>query len=205
MSTKGSSRTDLRPEARNQEDVELMARVAAGHEDARRAVAERFVGRARRVARALLHNAVDADDASQVGLMEMLRSAGTYAGISSLERWVDRIVVRSALRIARQRRRRQEVVDSETAVDEVPGEERAGDAPSELEAHLSQLSEANRTAIVLRHLMEYSIEETAEAMGVSPNTVKDRLVRGREQLRKLWRREAVVQSAALAKPTRAPS
>jgi RNA polymerase sigma-70 factor (ECF subfamily) len=197
-----------RPDARNQEDVELMARVAAGHQDARRTVASRLVGRARRVARAFTRDAADADDAAQVGLMEILHSAGSYAGKSSLERWADRIVVRTALRMGRQRRRRQDAVDSEASVDEVPLEEGAvGDlgVPSELEAQLAQLSEANRTAIVLRHVMEYSIEETAELMGVSPNTAKDRLLRGREQLRKLLRREAVLETAALAKPTRASS
>jgi RNA polymerase sigma-70 factor (ECF subfamily) len=205
MSTKGVKETDVGPDTQHQEDVELMAKVAAGQEDARRSVAARLVGRARRVARAFLRDAADADDAAQVGLIQILHSAGTYAGKSSLERWADRIVVRSALRMARQRRRRHEVTDEDTSVDDLRSDESGPEGDSTLAAHLSQLTEANRMAVVLRHIMEYSIEETAELTGVSPNTVKDRLLRGREQLRKLLRRDAVIEAATLAKPTRASS
>jgi DNA-directed RNA polymerase specialized sigma24 family protein len=44
-------------------------------------------------------------------------------------------------------------------------------------------------ALVLRHVLGYSVEEIAELTEVSPNTVKDRLVQAREQVRKTLRRE----------------
>jgi DNA-directed RNA polymerase specialized sigma24 family protein len=38
--------------------------------------------------------------------------------------------------------------------------------------------------LILRHGLEYSVEEIAEMFGISPNTVKDRLLRGRSALRR---------------------
>jgi RNA polymerase sigma factor (sigma-70 family) len=54
-----------------------------------------------------------------------------------------------------------------------------------LDAHryLEALSEPQRTALVLRHVMECSIEEIAEETNVSVNTVKDRLVRALARIR----------------------
>ena len=55
--------------------------------------------------------------------------------------------------------------------------------------YLAELPETRRVALVLRHVMDYSIEEIAELTGVSPNTVKDRLLHAREQVRRNIRRE----------------
>jgi RNA polymerase sigma-70 factor (ECF subfamily) len=61
--------------------------------------------------------------------------------------------------------------------------------PRPLVEYLAELPETRRVALVLRHVMGYSIEEIAELTEVSPNTVKDRLLRAREQVRKTLRRE----------------
>jgi len=58
--------------------------------------------------------------------------------------------------------------------------------------YLDALPEPLRTVLVLRHVLDHSIEEIAETLGVSPNTVKDRLLRARERMRKLVRRERAI-------------
>jgi len=55
--------------------------------------------------------------------------------------------------------------------------------------YLALLPETRRVAVVLRHVMDYSVEEVAEMTEVSQNTVKDRLLHGRAQLRRLIRRD----------------
>jgi DNA-directed RNA polymerase specialized sigma24 family protein len=50
--------------------------------------------------------------------------------------------------------------------------------------------------LVLRHGFEYSIDEIAELTGVSPNTVKDRLLRAREAIRRIIRREQLLDAAS---------
>jgi RNA polymerase sigma-70 factor (ECF subfamily) len=65
------------------------------------------------------------------------------------------------------------------------------DAPSEntlaLVSALRRLPEVQRQAIVLHHLMDLPVTEVAEQTGVSVNTVKTRLARGRQALAPLLR------------------
>jgi len=53
-----------------------------------------------------------------------------------------------------------------------------------VEQELRQISEPYRTTVILRDLEEMSYEEIAEITDVSLGTVKSRLTRGREALRK---------------------
>jgi RNA polymerase sigma-70 factor (ECF subfamily) len=53
-----------------------------------------------------------------------------------------------------------------------------------VETELKALSEPYRTTVILRDIEELSYEEIAQVMQTSLGTVKSRLVRGREALRK---------------------
>jgi RNA polymerase sigma-70 factor (ECF subfamily) len=166
-------------------DLELMALVAAGDACAQRTLVERLMRRTQRLALVLLRQRADASDASQTSLLEILRSAHTYRGDSPLERWADRIVVRTSLRLAGKRRR---VVDGDSEalaiVAATPDE-----SPLVVEAYLRGLPGPQRVAVILRHVYDCSVDEIADLTGVSPNTVKDRLLRGRETIRRSIRRE----------------
>src|ERR1041384_1569404 len=89
------------------DDVELMARVAQGEPAAQLVLVRKLLLRVQRLCRALLRNAHDAQDAAQVSLLEILKSARSFRGDSSLERWADRITVRTALRTSRTEKRAQ--------------------------------------------------------------------------------------------------
>lgn len=54
---------------------------------------------------------------------------------------------------------------------------------------IDRLSERQRTVVVLRHALDHSIEEIAALEGVTANTVKDRLLRARTAMRRMFRRE----------------
>src|SRR5262244_3491382 len=96
-----------------------MARVASGDRSAQCALAARLSGRVRRVSRSLLRDAADADDAAQGALLEILRSAGSYKGLGSVERWADRVVVRTAALVVRKRRRLLEHIDLDAELDQI--------------------------------------------------------------------------------------
>ena len=179
----------------------LMARVAAGDPRAERALVDRILPRARRTTGALLRDAADADDACQLALLEVLAAAPSFQGRGSLERWVDRIVIRTALLHGRREARRRRGRDAHADVDQVdplhvgPTREAAAFrhlADEEIRGYLDQLSEPRRTALVLRHVLGHSVAEIAELTGVSTNTVKDRLLTARQQFRKLVRRDALL-------------
>lgn len=167
------------------DDRELMAQVALGDPVAQRVLVRRVLRRIERVCRALLRNRQDAEDATQLAVMEVLKSARSYRGESSLERWCDRITARTALRAAAHERRAQRApIDDDPRVTPATGEQALI-----ARQYLGQVSERQRAVLVLRHGLEYSVDEIAEISGISPNTVKDRLLRGRTALRRLFRRD----------------
>ncbi len=182
-------------------DVQLMAQVAQQEPKAQEVLVHRLVRRVRRAAGALLENSADADDASQLALLEVLGSARTYRGEASIEAWADRIAVRTTLRFARSRARRQAQLAIAPDPDALAPRDDAGAPLAEglarpVQDYLRHLPENRRVAIVLRHVLGYSVDEVARLTGVSRNTVKDRLVHARREFRKLVRRDSLVGARA---------
>lgn len=182
--------------------LELMTLVAAGDPGARRTLVERLQARVRTIAIAVLGNALDAEDAAQSILIEILNSAGTYRG-DNLLGWADRIAVRTAMRHARQRRVRAAQYEPHADFDEVvarsPEATAQHEIPRPIVEYLAALPETRRVALVLRHVMDYSIDEIATLTATSPNTVKDRLLHAREQMRRLIRRDLALSSTRMGK------
>jgi len=170
-------------------DLSLMRRVAASDRHAQRVLAHRLAARVKRISQRLLSNRADADDASQLALIEILRSAATYKDISSLERWADRITVRTVLRHAREQRRRLwqlgTIIDIDNIGAAVEEEPVTPATPRAVEDYLSELPAARREVLVMKHSLGYTTEEIAELTDKPIGTVKDRLVAARKQLRKL--------------------
>jgi RNA polymerase sigma-70 factor (ECF subfamily) len=192
-----------------QDDLRLMTLVAAGNPEAMNIVARRLSPRVRRLSRVIVRNDALADDAAQVALVEILQSARTYGGRSSLERWADRITARVTLRQVREERRRFEVVDSldepEKAVEPPspesdPAESARSQTPRALEEYLKAIPEAQREALILKHSLGHTVEEIAEITGVPVGTVKDRLVTARRQVRRLIQRDLTLGQGTRKNP-----
>ncbi|MEZ4381849.1 MAG: RNA polymerase sigma factor [Nannocystaceae bacterium] len=183
-----------------------MELVAAEDPNAQRTLVRRLLPRVRRATRALLRDRADADDATQLCLIEVLGSARSFRGSGSIEAWSDRITIRTTLRQAKRQRSRLQRIDAATEPDALSGGVAADaslltDLPRALEEYLRELTEARREALILRHVLGHSIDEIAAITEVSRNTVKDRLVTARQELRKMIRRDHVLQPRA-ARPTR---
>jgi RNA polymerase sigma-70 factor, ECF subfamily len=181
-------------------DLSLMRRVASADRHAQRVLAHRLAPRVQAASRRLLRNRADADDASQLALMEILRSAGTYQDISSIERWADRITTRTVLRYARNQRRLPwqqlaALVDTENLSTPAP-EEPVADAstPRSMDEYLAELPAARREVLVMKHSLGYTTQEIAELTQSPVGTIKDRLVAARKQLRKLIGRDLRVRT-----------
>lgn len=174
-------------------ELESVRRAATGDTRAQAWLARRVVGRVRRVARALARNAADADDAAQLSLIEVLRSAHTYRGEAGLDAWAGRIAARTTLRhLARERRVADPVVAEAPALPAPAAEGLHEALPRDLRCYLDQLPEVQRSAIVLHHALGHSLDEVAEMAEVSPNTIKGRLRLGLAALRKLVRRDQAI-------------
>jgi RNA polymerase sigma-70 factor (ECF subfamily) len=180
-----------------QEDLRLMTSVAAGDVAAMNLVAKRLTPRVRRLSRLIVKNDTWADDAAQIAIVEILESARTYGGRSSLERWADRITARITLRHVKEERRRfhlaEPIEDAESnevlSVEHDPTEDARAETPRPMDEYLRSLPEVQREALVLKHSFGYTVEEIAELTSVPVGTVKDRLVTARRQLRRLIQRD----------------
>jgi RNA polymerase sigma-70 factor, ECF subfamily len=169
---------------------ELARRALAGDSQARGQLVEKLSRRVRGIALSILGNPVDAEDATQSIFLELFQSLPTFKG-DNLFPWADSIAVRTAVKHARHRRvrsARDASFDPELLALE-PSTPAEHGVPRAIIDYLAELPETRRVALVLRHVMGYSVEEIAELTEVSRNTVKDRLHRAREQVRKTLRRD----------------
>jgi RNA polymerase sigma factor (sigma-70 family) len=180
------------------DDVTL-ALESASDATARERLVVRLSGRTQKLCGAMLKNSVDAEDACQVALCEVLQAAPSFRGECRLEAWADRITARVCIRLSRARRLASVRVTTEVSPDAFAGHSTPDQAweslPQSIRVYLDQLPEVKRTALLLRHVLDYSIEEIAECTEVSVNTVKDRLLSAREQIRKLVRRDVALGEA----------
>jgi RNA polymerase sigma-70 factor (ECF subfamily) len=169
-------------------DMELMARVAASDASAQRVLVQRLAGRVRKLAGLLCRNAADADDAAQLALIEILKSAHAFRVATSLERWAERIAIRATLQTARRERARRGLLERWLPADVQPwGGSTTEPAVDQvgLDTLLQRLSSERHQAFVLHHALDYTVEEISELTGTPVGTVKDRLVMARKQLRRL--------------------
>ncbi|OYW12389.1 MAG: hypothetical protein B7X34_01945 [Acidobacteriia bacterium 12-62-4] len=148
----------------------------------------------------LLNDPADACDAVQEVFLKVFRNVESFRGQSSLKTWVYRIALNEAYNHRRwfSRHRKQEVgleTDEEGSRSWIESISDPARDPYELtlneERHqliedaLREINPDFRAAVVLRDLEELSYEEIAEVMQVSLGTVKSRILRGRESLRRV--------------------
>ncbi|MGD0838621.1 MAG: RNA polymerase sigma factor, partial [Polyangia bacterium] len=150
--------------ADNNDTIALATKAAAGDMHAQRRLVERLHRRVQSIAFSILGNALDAEDATQVILMEILKCLGSFRG-ESLTGWSDRIAVRIAMRHARQRRIHGLRFEATDNLDDLAwsGDSVAAEADlaRDLRDYMAQLPEARREVLVLRHMLDYSIDDIA--------------------------------------------
>jgi len=181
-------------ESSHLEDMSLTQRVAAGDRVACERFARRLLPTVRRVTRGLLHDTDDAKDAAQVSLMELLGSASNYAGRGPLEAWARRVATRSTLRLmkrTRARERRLAQAHESPTLDQrtVLATEALDRLPRPIDEYLDQLPDVQRTAVLLRFVLGHTIPEIAELTDAPVPTVKSRIQKGHQDLRRLVRRD----------------
>jgi RNA polymerase sigma-70 factor, ECF subfamily len=183
-------------------DLELAEAVARGDRAAAERLARRVLPFVRRVARALLGDRGEADDASQVALLEVLRASGSYRGSGALEAWTRRIASRVVIRHMRRHRDHDPEPSGPEVVSEL-ADETASDSPLDelprpLEAYLAELPEVQRTALVLRHALGHTVPEIAELTNAPIPTVKSRIKKAHQEVRRLVRRDVNLGARAIA-------
>ncbi len=172
------------------DDLSLIRRIAAQDRGAFEQLMRRHNPRLFRVARAILKDDADAEDALQEAYLSAYRAMPSFAGDSKLATWLTRIVINAALGRLRRRGREAELRPLADAGD---GAGRDDDSPewAAIRTQMLQLLERKidalplpfRTVLMMREVEDMSVEETAESLSIPEATVRSRLHRARAQLR----------------------
>ena len=170
------------------DDRGLVDKTLAGDRAAFGELVERYAAQARRVARAVLGDPDDADDAAQDGFLSALVKLAQYDARRPFGPWLMRIVANAAT----DRRRRRSVRRAEPLDPALVGGGPRPDAAAvqselgdRLRAALAELPERRRTAVVLFDVEGYSHAEIAGMLGVPEGTVRSEVFHGRRRLRAL--------------------
>jgi len=148
---------------------------------------EREVPRLRRYARALTRNAVRADDLVQETLVRALHKEHLWQRGTDLRAWLFTIMHNQNVNEIRRAIRDDATVDLEncSAILIARTDPTASRQLRELDHALAQLPEEQRQVILLVGLEGMSYEDAAAILDVPIGTIRSRLSRGRESLRKL--------------------
>jgi RNA polymerase sigma-70 factor (ECF subfamily) len=183
----------------SEEDARILRGLRAGIEEAYEELLRRYEQPVFGIVYRLVGNEAEACDVVQEVFIKIFRGVASFREQSSLRTWIYRIAVNEAHNRRRWfvRHCRHEVSiegdgeDRKRGIDSAPDPARSpydqvvdSESQALIEQALSRLRPIFRAAVVLRDVENLSYEEIAEILQVSLGTVKSRLVRGREALRR---------------------
>ena len=189
----------LSPPVAHEEDAALVAGLCAGDECAYEVLIQRFEQPVYNLVSRLVDDPADAADVCQEVFLKVFRKVGGFRSESSLKTWIYRIAVNEARNQRRWfLRHRGKEIGLEPAESNAQGPQDwlsdPGRSPYQtavdeethalIESALNKVSPNYRAAVVLREVEGLSYEEISEVLEVSLGTVKSRILRGRESLRK---------------------
>jgi RNA polymerase sigma-70 factor (ECF subfamily) len=179
-------------------ETDLVLRASRRDEVAIRAIIKQHNGRLFRLARSVLRDEFEAEDAVQETYLKAFSSIANFREESSLATWLSRIVLNECLQRLRSKRSRpQSTVEFEEASEAqiIPfpqspfqhTDPEKSMAQRELlclvEKAVDELPDDFRVVLVARTIEGMSVEETAELLGLRTETVKTRLFRARKLLK----------------------
>ena len=181
------------------EEDALVTALSQGEEQAYEILIQRYQQPVYNLVCRLLNDPTDASDIVQEVFLKVFRNIAKFRGNSSLKTWIYRIAVNEAYNHRRwfSRHLRREVAlapdtDAPTYADSLADPSRtpfdlAADRETRalVESALEILNPKFRAAVVLRDIEDLSYEEIASVLEVSLGTVKSRILRGCEALRKV--------------------
>ena len=183
---------------------DLVARLQRGDEASYGVLVRQYGGAMLAVARRMLRNEDDAQEALQDAFLQAFRAIPHFRQEARLSTWLHRIVVNAALmRLRAASRRPEAAIDTLLPQFDEEGKHaesiralpvsveaalESAETRAKIRACIAELPEQYHAVIVLRDLQELSTAEAAALLGISENAVKIRLHRAHQALRTLLTR-----------------
>ena len=181
-------------------DAIAVERTLAGDRDAYRVLVERHSHNVFRLAYRMTGNRHDAEEVVQEAFLRGYQKLGQFAARANFGTWVYRIAANYAIDRMRQHqkeesRREAPRVEDHNGMENDPLNRVKDEAPTperltqslelrkQMEQALAELSDAERTAFVMRHWEGCGIEEIAGVLKSSSNATKNTVFRAVQKLR----------------------
>jgi RNA polymerase sigma-70 factor (ECF subfamily) len=189
--------TQAKPLPASISDSELVRRALIRDEAAVRAILQANNRRLFRIARGILRNDSEAEDVVQETYIRALTHLDGFRGDSSLSTWLSRIAMNEAMGRLRGRRPSLQwdtllVEQPEAEIIQFPAASASTDPEKSMaqreiqrfvEHAIDELPEPFRLVFIARVMEEMNVDDTAQLLGLKPETVKTRLHRARTMLR----------------------
>jgi len=186
-------------------DDDLIQAAQSGDNEAFAELCRRHAHSARQRILGIVRHQEDAEDALQETLLCAYVNIGRFRQSSRFSTWITAIGINAALGVLRRRKSRREL-DIESSNPEEPAWDIADQAPDPerraakrqmlllLQAELQTLPSKMREVVTSYYGQDYSLQETADKLGLSVPTVKARLFRGRRSLRSSFEQKGLLSS-----------
>lgn len=166
-------------------DRNLILRVKEGDKEAFAILYDIYAEYALRVATAITKSTSEAADAVQEAFIRVYRNIDSFDENKPFRPWFYRILINECNRTMKNKSRLifvSEYIENNATYsreDDYHFEEY-----EELYAAIGELKDINRIPIILKYLNDFTEKEIAEILDLNVNTVKSRLYRGRQKLKK---------------------
>jgi len=180
------------------DDFNLINRFKDGDASAFDEIISKYQDKLYNLCRHMLGNAHDAEDAAQDVFLKAYQNLNKFKPDSSLYTWLYRIAINTCIDYRRKpffeslfKTSKEGDVFAVDQLSDSPSPERLYESKlisNAIQLALGRLSEKLRTVIVLKEIEGLSYEEMAEVLDVSIGTVKSRISRAREELKKLLKK-----------------
>lgn len=140
------------------------------------------IGDAYRLARAILLDDGEAEDAVQEASLAAWRRQGSLRDPARFDVWFDRILVNQCRDQLRRRKRTVRLASPPVGFEAIAAPVETG-TDAELDHAIAALDPDHRIVLVMRYWQDRTVEDIADRLGIPPGTVKSRLHHALKRLR----------------------
>lgn len=165
-------------------DLPTIERILAGEQQLYASLVDQYKRYVFTIAFKVLQNKPEAEEAAQDTFLKAFHHLKSFNRQSKFSTWLYRIAFNTA--ITYKRKSKHPMMSIENTIIEY-GQEAEGnlerrDKKKFIHQALEKLNEADRTALTLFYMQEFSIEEIADIMVMQANTIKVRIHRARQRV-----------------------
>lgn len=162
---------------------ELIAEIARGNTAALDELARLVSARMLSVARQVLHSRPAAEDAVQDSFIKILEKSGRFKPNTNGYAWICKIVYNTALNA---KKRERITTDVDACFDLSDGVNVAERSTAELtvEQAMSVLTDLERQVIYQKYFMDFTVRDSAKALGISKSSVSRTVIAAEEKMRR---------------------